>query len=174
MIWGQVATATSIPTALLIAAAGITLFVPITWAAKLGQGEAMDLTPSSHWPEPIVSDSLEDTGGTVMVQIIYTVPGPNHAAFREAIGAYAKARKRSGAYSWSLMQDAEAPDRFIETWFEPSWTDHLRHHGRVTEEDRKLEDAVRAHLQEGTSVEVHHFLTATDKPHTHLEKENLK
>lgn len=174
MIWGQIATATSIPTALLIAAAGITLFVPITWAAKLGQGETMDLSPASHWPEPIIADDLEDPGGPVMIQIIYSVPTSNHTGFREAIGEYAKARRRSGAYGWSVMQDAEAPERFIETWFEPSWTDHLRHHGRVTEEDRKLEEAVRSHLTEGTSVEVRHYLTAADKPHTHLEKENLK
>src|SRR5690606_5027295 len=40
--WGQVATATSIQSALLIAAAGAVLAIPLTWRARLGQGEAID------------------------------------------------------------------------------------------------------------------------------------
>lgn len=168
MIWGQVATATSIPTALLVAAGGIALFVPITWMAKLGQGESMDLTPSSHWPEPVISEEAKDSSGPVMIQIVYQVDAKMHEAFRLAANGLSQARKRSGAFSWSIMQNAETPDTFVETWFEPSWTAHLRHHDRVTAEDRKLQDMVRALVKEGTDPIVLHFVTAV----THELKHN--
>lgn len=92
--------------------------------------------------------------------ISHQVPPENRNAFRVAVRALGKARRRSGAYHWSLMQDAENTERFVETWFEPSWTDHLRHHGRVTEEDKRLQDAVRAHLAEGSQPQVQHHVSA--------------
>lgn len=73
LVWGQVASVAGIPTALLIAAAGAVLLIPLTWRAKLGQGEELDLAPSSHWPEPILHlDDAEDRG-PVMIQITYDV-----------------------------------------------------------------------------------------------------
>ena len=173
MIWGQIATATSIPTALLVAGGGIALFIPITWMAKLGQGEAMDLTPSSHWPEPVLSEDADESGGPVMIQITYRVHSESRVAFREALAALKTARRRSGAYGWSLMQDAETPDTFVETWFEPSWTAHLRHHDRVTEEDHKLQKRVRDLLAEGEQPSVRHFLTAATKSAAKIKKGSL-
>lgn len=173
VMWGQVASQLTIPVALLIAAGGILALIPVTWPAKLGQGEGQDLTPSSHWPEPVPAEGVAPSGGPVMIQIAYEVDDPNQGAFRKAIAALARARRRSGAYRWSLMQDAETPGHFVETWFEPSWTDHLRHHGRVTEEDRKLQDQVRSLVRDGTEPRVSHFLTPANRPATPITNGNL-
>src|SRR3546814_7777744 len=57
--WGQVATATSVPAALVIAAAGAVLAIPLTRRARLGEGEAIDLSPAMSWPEPVVAVDLD-------------------------------------------------------------------------------------------------------------------
>jgi len=68
-LWGQVATALSVDAALLIAAAGALAAVPLTWRARLGQGEDLDLSPSAYWPAPAVHRSIGDATdrGPVMV-----------------------------------------------------------------------------------------------------------
>ena len=172
LIWGQVASRLSIEMALLIAAGGAVAFVPLTWAAKLGQGEALNLAPSSHWPEPVLSEGADDTSGPVMIQITYHVGVDDHPAFETLMVRMGQARRRSGAYRWSLMQDAETPDRFVETWFEPSWADHLRHHGRVTESDRALQDQVKALTSNEPSVS--HYLTRRPKTQTPVSKGDLQ
>src|SRR3546814_3401330 len=74
-IWGQVATWTSIPTALLIAAAGALVAIPLTWRARLGQGENLDLTPSMSWAAPVVAEDFDDhlDRGPVLVTIRYRI-----------------------------------------------------------------------------------------------------
>lgn len=172
LIWGQIASRLSIEIALLIAAGGAVGFVPLTWAAKLGQGEALNLSPSSHWPEPVTREGADDASGPVMIQIIYQVGVDDHPAFETLMVQMRQARRRSGAYRWSLMQDAESPDRFVETWFEPSWADHLRHHGRVTESDRALQDEVKAITKDEPSVS--HHLTRRRKTHTPVPEGDLQ
>src|SRR3546814_18205539 len=74
-IWGQVATWTSIPTALLIAAAGALVAIPLPWRARLGQGENLDLTPSMSWAAPVVAEDFDAhlARGPVLVTIRYRI-----------------------------------------------------------------------------------------------------
>src|SRR3546814_1894555 len=74
-IWCHVATWTSIPTALLIAAAGALVAIPLTWRARLGQGENLDLTPSMSWAAPVVAEDFDDhlDRGPVLVTIRYRI-----------------------------------------------------------------------------------------------------
>lgn len=71
----------------------------------------------------------------------------------------ARARRRGSAYGWTLMQDAENPERFVETWFEASWTEHLRHHERVSGEDKAVQDLVLALHRGETPPHAQHFVS---------------
>ena len=162
LLWGQVASIAGIPVSLGIAALGTVLFIPLTWRAKLNQGEALDLAPSLHWPEPVLSDPGAAEHGPVMIQVTYDVAETDRAAFLDRVRQLSAARRRGGAYRWSILQDSEQSDRFVETWFEASWLQHLRHHERVSGADRTLQDQVNA-LHRGPEVpRVRHFLTAAD------------
>ncbi len=163
LIWGQIASSAGISAALLIAAAGALTFIPLTWWAKLGQGEELDLAPSMHWPEPIVALDRTEERGPVMIQIAYRVEPGDLVAFREAMADLARARRRGGGYGWTLMQDAEAPERFVETWYEASWSGHLRHHERVTGADRALQDRVLALHRDPSPPQARHFLSPIAK-----------
>ncbi len=65
---------------------------------------------------------------------------------------------KGGGYRWSLMQDATDSERFVETWWEASWLDHQRHHVRVTEESRKLQERIAALQIEKIAPTVQHFV----------------
>jgi hypothetical protein len=69
-----------------------------------------------------------------------------------------EARHRHGAYGWSLVRSTEDPSSFTEVWFETSWTEHLRHHERVSADDRKIQTDVRALPKPGTEPEVSHYV----------------
>ncbi|MGD1926768.1 MAG: MFS transporter [Paracoccaceae bacterium] len=158
LAWGQVAALWGIPMALIIAAVGAVALIPLTRWAHLQLGASMDLSPSMHWPEPVISGDV-DTDGPVMVQITYRVPTANQTTFLDLIEQLSVSRRRSGAYRWTCLRDADDPDRFIESWTEASWINHQRHHQRVTREDAALQARIADLTTPGTKPEVMHYLT---------------
>lgn len=158
--WGQVATATSIPIALLIAAAGAVLVIPLTWRAKLGQGEAIDLSPAMSWPEPVVAGNLEAAPdrGPVMVTIRYRIDEGDAHAFLAAMHELSDERYRDGAHDWGVYQDAANPSVWIEWFFLPSWAEHLRQHERATKHDQDIHARTRTFHRGAEPPEVSHFL----------------
>lgn len=159
LVWGQVAEHFGIPVTLIAAAVGILIGIPVTWRAKLSLGEAIDFTPSMHWPEPASAPDEEAADRPVMIQIAYAVPEEHRDRFVATMKELAAARRRLGGFGWTLMENIEARGRFVETWREASWTQHLRHHARVAESDRAIQLKVRALLDEGTEPEIRHFAT---------------
>jgi MFS family permease len=157
LAWGQIASIWGIPIALIAAAVGAVVIIPLTRSAKLGLGAAQDLTPSMHWPEPVISQDVVPDG-PVMVQITYRVPEANRAEFMSLIQNLASSRRRGGGYRWAVMQDAAEPEVFVETWWEASWLDHERQHLRVSHEDQALQNRITAVLVPGSKTDVHHFL----------------
>ncbi|MEN1727799.1 MAG: MFS transporter, partial [Pseudomonadota bacterium] len=158
LIWGSVAENYSISTALLAAAVGALLLIPLTWRARLGSAGDLDLTPSMHWPEPVPAHEDDDSAGPVMIRIEYQIREEDKTAFVEAMKQLAQARGRGGAYGWSLMRDIEASESWAESWLEVSWLDHLRHHERVSEADRAIEKAAKAFHQGDEAPTVQHLI----------------
>ncbi|MEM8997260.1 MAG: MFS transporter, partial [Acidobacteriota bacterium] len=157
LTWGQVASLTTIPIALMAAGGTGLLLLLVTLRAPLSTSDGSTLAPSMHWPEPLLA-SEDAPGGPVVIQVEYRVPPANQTAFRELMGDLAKSRKRGGGYRWELKVDGADPTRFVESWHEASWLDHQRHHRRVSLEDQELQGRIADQLQEGTEPEVRHLL----------------
>ncbi len=158
LLWGQIASLWGIPAALIAAALGAVFVIPLTRRARLGRGADLDHAPSMHWPEPILtSGSAPD--GPVTIQIVYRVREGETDEFVSLMAELARSRRRGGGYRWTLMRDAADPERFVESWSEASWLAHQRHHARVTEDDRKLQERVAATLVTGSSPDVSHLVT---------------
>ncbi|TQV78031.1 MFS transporter [Exilibacterium tricleocarpae] len=158
LVWGQVASLLGIPAALLIAAVAAVVGAALSWPFKLQQGLDLDLSPSSHWPEPIVAGDIQPDRGPVMVTVDYRIDPVRATAFIEAMNGLKAARLRNGAYAWGLFEDVAEPGRYLEYFIEASWLAHLRHHARVTEADRVIQDKVRAFQREAGEPLVTHFL----------------
>jgi predicted MFS family arabinose efflux permease/quinol monooxygenase YgiN len=156
--WGAVAGVAGLPLALMIAAAGALAAVPLTARWKLQTATGIDLSPSMHWPAPVVTEVVESDAGPVMVTVEYRVEPEHRDAFLFAIHALSAERKRDGAYAWGIFSDSADKNRLVETFFLESWMEHLRQHQRVTNADRVQQQRIRHLLREPPRVT--HFVAA--------------
>jgi quinol monooxygenase YgiN len=160
--WGQVARIGGVPMAHFIAAAGLALTLPLARRWKLQTGAAIDLTPSMHWPTPVLSHHLESDPGPVLVTVEYRINEADREAFLHALELLSRERGRDGAYAWGLFEDAAEPGRFLETFLVESWLEHLRQHKRVTNADRALQQHVRRLLKGPPTIT--HLVAAHSPP----------
>ena len=143
VLWGFIADRMGLPAAHYLAAAGALLGLAATRRWRLHSGPQADLTPSMHWPEPVLAGEVEQDAGPVLVTVEYRVALENRAAFLHALTHIAHERRRDGAYAWAVYQDAAHPERILETFLVESWLEHLRQHRRVTQADREVEERVQ-------------------------------
>jgi MFS family permease len=158
LIWGQLAGSTSIPTALVIAAIVMLVGIALTTRSRLQQGAALDLTPSAHWPEPVMALEESQDRGPVLITIDYEIDLRDRAPFLEALSALAPQRRRDGGYGWGVFEDAATPGSFREQFYTTSWLEHLRQHERVTEADRDVQALVNAFHRGDDPPRVSHML----------------
>jgi predicted MFS family arabinose efflux permease len=161
-LWGQVAALLGLPLALFIAAAGTLVAIPLTWRWHLQTSVDIDLTPSTHWPAPIVSREVAQDRGPVLVTVEYRIDPAERAPFLAALDRLGEERQRDGAYRWGVFEDAAVPARFVETFVVESWLEHLRQHERVTNADRVMQSEVRKFNLEGEPKVTHLIAAGND------------
>lgn len=162
LVWGQVASYTSISMALLIAAIGSIVVLVLVLRVKL-QTDDLDLDPSDHLQEPtMISDVAMQENGHILVTAVYQVEASKLETFFSLMAQLKKVRLRDGGYSWGLFADPDTPEQYIETFMVISWAEHLRQHQRGTQEDSKLQQQIDELI---TSKKVTHYLPAHDKQH---------
>lgn len=169
ILWGRVASQIGVPPALLIAAGGAVLGIVLTWPFHLLAGGELDLSPSSHWPQPIVSGVIAEEHGPVMTTVEYRIDPKRLHEFVGALEELSTARKRDGAFAWGVFQDAAQRERVIEYFLEDSWLEHLRHHERVTQADRVVQARVQACHIGPEPPRVTHFLAVTSDATSRVE-----
>ena len=143
IIWGQLAGAIGVPGALLAAAAGLAVTVPLSRRWRLQSGAGADLSPSMHWPAPVAEGKVDHDRGPVMVTVEYLIDPARRDGFLAALRELEQGRRRDGAYAWFVFEDVARPGLFVEAFMVESWLEHLRQHERVTIADRDLQAAVR-------------------------------
>lgn len=161
VLWGEVASQLGLPMTHFLAAALALLTLPIARRWKLQAPGTLDLSPSMHWPPPVVSATVEHDQGPVLVTIEYRVAARHRTAFLHALVPVGRERKRDGAYAWGVFEDVARPGVYLETFMLESWLEHLRQHERVTNADRVLQERVH-HLLEAAPAVTH--LVAAEAP----------
>ena len=164
-LWGLVAEHLGLPPAHYLAAAGAVLALWMTRRWKLQTGPVADLTPSMHWPEPVLAAGVDEDAGPVMVTVEYHVPAEHREAFLSAIVSLARERRRDGAYEWNVFQDSAQPEKMIEIWLVDSWVEHMRQHHRITRADRAVEERVERLAREPPRIT--HYIAARPKGLSH-------
>jgi len=158
ILWGQVATWIGIPAALTTAAIGMVAAIGLTWSFRLVDGRAPDFTPSMDWAAPLVAETPEPDSGPVLVTIEYRVDPARRAEFVAAMRDVREMRRRNGAFFWELFHDSAHPTRFLESFMDESWTEHLRQHERVSVSDREVQRRANQFLVKGESTKSTHWL----------------
>ncbi|MBI2771878.1 MAG: MFS transporter [Burkholderiales bacterium] len=137
-LWGQVATLTSIHTALAAAAASSVAAILVAQRLVVDRGIEEDLTPSNVFKVPVAD--APPAAGRVQAQIEYRIDPGRTAEFLAVMQESRRSRMRQGALAWELLHDLYDPARFIEQVTDESWTEHLRRFDRVTADDVALRD----------------------------------
>jgi MFS family permease len=158
VLWGQVAARIGISAALTTAALGMLLAIALTWRFRLVDGHAPDFTPSLDWPAPLAAETPHPDQGPVLVTIEYRVDPAHRAEFVAAMRELREMRRRNGAFFWELFHDSAQPARFLESFMDESWTEHLRQHERASVADREIQRRANRFLVEGESTRTTHWL----------------
>lgn len=163
LIWGLVAGATTTVTALVISAGVlVACAMSVVWWPLYARTGDLDLTPSAHWPEPVLVFEPEPPDGPVVVLTSYRVEPKDEAEFLAAMAVLGRSRQRTGASQWQLFRSGEQEATFVEAFVVRSWGEHVRQHQtRLTGQDLLIEQAVEQYVQ-GEPVSQH--LIAVHRP----------
>lgn len=148
--WGVVATAFGLPIALTAATAVLLGGLMLTRRFRIAVWEGLDLSPSGHWREPVLTGAVDPDAGPVLVTIEYRVAPEDAAAFVAAMEDVGRLRRRDGGITWGLYRDTAEPDRYLETFVSETWDEHMRQHARATMSDRRTEARAR-HFHRGVN-----------------------
>jgi predicted MFS family arabinose efflux permease len=151
-LWGEIARVAGLPMACFLAAAGALFAIAATWRCKLHTSAGLDLTPSMHWPAPIVVREIPERAGPVMVSTEYRIAVTDRNPFLAELALLEAERRRDGAYAWGIFEDIAEPGRLVETFLVESWEEHLRQHERVTNADRAIQERIYQFLLQPAKV----------------------
>ncbi len=158
LLWGEAADAFGLPAAHGAAAAGLLLSLPLLRARRLQSGEGPDLTPSMHWPQPVLPAAAHGERGPVLVLVDYRIAAADREAFLRAVHRLGRARQRNGLYRWGIFEAATEPGHWTETFLVDSWLEYLRQGERVTRADMALQREVQRFHQGPAPPQARHFL----------------
>jgi MFS family permease/quinol monooxygenase YgiN len=138
LLWGQVASLTSVSTAVLVASALGCLVWVLTRRVTVDGKADLDFSPAQPGAvEPAVID-IGDEDGPVMVTVQYQIDPAQAEAFAQVMQRTRRARLRQGALSWGLFRDVATPGRYVEYFVDENWVEHQRRLERFTAFDAEL------------------------------------
>ena len=136
--WGAIAGIVGLTNALTLAAAFLALselLHPLAPLPKVATEDSSGHVPMMVRPPRV---DLDDRTGPIVIIIEYRVlPGAAHE-FLTLMTELGRARKRNGATRWSVQQDIDWPEIWLERIESSSWTDHVRRLDRYTTAERAL------------------------------------
>jgi MFS family permease len=138
--WGEFASATGLREALT--AAGVASLVSLVAARWLPIAVAQlgSLDPRARVELNPPSVEIHSASGPIVVVIEYRVPPENAVEFAAAINEIGRIRRRDGARAWSICQDIDAVDLWVERFENPTWLDYLRWRTRPTQSDQAVRE----------------------------------
>jgi MFS family permease len=161
LLWGGAASRSSVSLTLDLAAMLLVVGLVVRRRYRLSESETIASEPLSVMAAPRVTAQVELDAGPVMVSTEYEIDPARATDFRHAMKALRTIRYRDGAVFWGLFSDVAEPARYIEYFMVESWSEHLRQHSRVTDEDAlALESARRFHIRPSPPI-VSHEIAAT-------------
>ncbi|CAM3692183.1 MFS transporter [Polaromonas hydrogenivorans] len=158
--WGAIATWTSVPIGLMLAAASlvICMFAATRWAPDIDK--ILDMTQHEDILKP--QPETLPASRQVLVAIEYRIDPTRSADFRKLMQKESRAsRLRLGAVSWDLVRDINLPGRFVEHIVDTSWEDYLRRYERLSVADAQLHEHRKAFVLPGEPLRVTRYHVET-------------
>ncbi|OJW50339.1 MAG: hypothetical protein BGO67_00215 [Alphaproteobacteria bacterium 41-28] len=157
VVWGGIASHSTISISLLLAAIGLILANFLTFVFTSGQ-KILDQTPSGSLPAPVVEEAPRYEEGPVLVTVEFYVKRNQIENFLQVMKSLRRIRMRDGAFFWNLFQDIEDRKKFIECFLIESWLEHLRQHERMSVSDQEIQDKAGSFHEGKDPPRVTHFI----------------
>ncbi len=151
-VWGEVATAKSVPFALWAAGAGTLVGMALTWPWKLQPSEAQDLTPAMRWRAPCFLNRVADDRGPILAIAEYRIDPKDSSAFLAVMQDISFERRRDGAYAWHIFEDPDEEGKMIETYLSHSVLELRYRQARVTVADEMMEQQASQFLKAPATI----------------------
>jgi len=158
LVWGTYAQQRSLDEALLVAAVCAVLAGALALRWRIASAEQLDLTPSAHWPQPVVTAEVRGERAPAVVTIEYRVAPEQRGEFLRLMAELGHTRRRDGALDWQCVEDVAEPGVYLELFRTGSWLEHLRQHQRVTADDRALQQRIAELQLDGMPPRVRHYV----------------
>lgn len=140
-IWGGVAEAHGVSTALLVGAVLIALSWLLGLVMPLADRERSAESMREAPADPEVKLAIIGRSGPIAVELEYRIPAEAARDFYNAMQDVQHIRVRNGAYDWTLSRDLSDPETWSERFRCPTWHDYLRQRSRRTIEEIAVERA---------------------------------
>jgi MFS family permease len=159
ILWGALLGSQGASSTMTIAGIGLGVVTLLFLPLRLSGRAEIDLGSSEPaWPHPHTALEVDGERGPVLITIAYPVREDATEAFRAAMHAVGRQRRRNGAMSWALYEVAQKPGYFLETFALATWTEHEREQQRRTNADADLHRHARSHLVKDAEPHAEHFL----------------
>lgn len=145
-VWGHSVREIGLAPTLWLSAGALAASLGAFALARIPELTAAEAAAALAGPIKPAAAPMEPRTGPIVIEIAYRVASENAAAFAEAANALGRARQRNGAIGWSLAQDIDTPEIWIERYLSATWADHLRRVERFTKADEAIRDRVSALL----------------------------
>lgn len=137
-IWGEVAEVSGLAHAFTGSAIVLLLSAIAGFIVPLPQHGADNLDPMGTFNEPAIRLDLARRSGPILIMVEYEIAQPDITEFLATMARRRRMRIRDGARNWSILRDLEDPDRWVESYHFPTWTDYVRHAERRTVADDEV------------------------------------
>jgi MFS family permease len=134
--WGQFAHATSVRESLTVAGVASLLSLAVARWLPIDVERLGSLDPRARTGRAPPSVYMHPTSGPIVVVIEYRVLKEDAVEFVAVINEIGRIRRRDGARAWSICQDIDTLEHWVERFESPTWVDHLRWRSRPTESDQ--------------------------------------
>lgn len=124
---------------------------------ELLHSATLNYEPSRHWAYPVLRLHGQENN-PVLIQLEYQVKDGEMTSFIKGLKELKASRLRHGAISWLYSVDSENSNLVIEQFYDSNWESHLRHHDRVSGQDKIVQDRLHCCLERDTKPKVKHFL----------------
>ena len=138
LLWGQVASFSSVRTAVLASAGFGVLALLATRRLVIDWAADIDFTPARSGTVPEPAFEIAPDEGPVMVTLEYQIDPARALEFAQVMERTRRARLRQGALSWGLFRDTAVPGRYVEYFVDENWVEHQRRLERFTAFDAEL------------------------------------
>jgi MFS family permease len=166
VIWGIIANTVGIPITLSMASLALAATIITRKRYRINVVDDLDFTPagSDYWllPQQLSIEPLNNKG-QVLITIEYKIDPKLTEEFEENLFELGNILRSEGMSYWELFQDPADKSHYLEIRIADTWTDHMRHHERVTKNVQIMEDRVRELLKDCPQPIVSHFIA---KPST--------